>query len=198
MARTGQQSGRGSRRNRSGPLGRFGLLLNKVSSRPPFRLILFGLLSTCWFAVVLVCLWDYQVLQAEHFNKKAKKQHEGTIEIRAARGVIYDRLGEKLAFSTPARVDRSVSRSSAESGANRVTPLGSTRHRRTRHSRQANPRPIPVGQASGPSPERPKEFATSTLPGSISRRRTSAITLTEPWRPICWARWASIMPGRRD
>ncbi len=102
MARTGQQSGRGSRRNRSGPLGRFGLLLNKVSSRPPFRLILFGLLSTCWFAVVLVCLWDYQVLQAEHFNKKAKKQHEGTIEIRAARGVIYDRLGEKLAFSTPA------------------------------------------------------------------------------------------------
>ncbi len=97
----GQQSDRGSPRNRRGPLGRFGLLLSKISSRPPFRLILFGLLSTGWFAAVLVCLWDYQVRQAEHFNERAKKQHEGTIEIRAARGVIHDRLGEKLAFSTP-------------------------------------------------------------------------------------------------
>ena len=96
----GQQSDRGSPRNRRGPLGRCGLLLSKISSRPPFRLILFGLLSTGWFAAVLVCLWDYQVRQVEHFNQRAKKQHEGTIEIRAARGVIHDRLGEKLAFST--------------------------------------------------------------------------------------------------
>jgi len=103
MARNGQQSNRGSRRNRRGPLGRFGLLLNKVSSRPPFRLILFGLLSTLWFVAVLVYLWDYQVRQVEHFNERAKKQQQGTIEIRAARGVIYDRLGEKLAFSTPAQ-----------------------------------------------------------------------------------------------
>ena len=100
MARIGQQSDRGSPRNRRGPLGRFGLLLSQISSRPPFRLILFGLLSTGWFAAVLVCLWDYQVRQAEHFNQRAKKQHEGTIEIRAARGVIHDRLGEKLAVST--------------------------------------------------------------------------------------------------
>lgn len=100
MARIGQQSYRGFPRNRRGPLGRFGLLLSKISSRPPFRLILFGLLSTCWFAVILVCLWDYQVLRAEHFNERAKKQQEGTIEIRAARGVIHDRLGEKLAVST--------------------------------------------------------------------------------------------------
>ncbi len=103
MARNGQQGDRGSRRNRRGPLGRFGLLLNKVSGRPPFRLILFGLFSTLWFAGVLVYLWDYQVRQVERFNKKAKQQQEGTIEIRAARGVIYDRLGEKLAFSTPAQ-----------------------------------------------------------------------------------------------
>ena len=102
MAHIGQQGNRGSRRNRRGPLGRFGLLLSKISSRPPFRLILFGLVSTGWFATVLVCLWDYQVRRAEHFNERARKQHEGTIEIRAARGVIYDRLGEKLAFSTPA------------------------------------------------------------------------------------------------
>ena len=84
MARNGQQGDRGSRRNRRGPLGRFGLLLNKVSGRPPFRLILFGLFSTLWFAGVLVYLWDYQVRQVERFNKKAKQQHEGTIEIRAA------------------------------------------------------------------------------------------------------------------
>ena len=101
MARTGQQSDRGLPRDRRGPLGWFGLLLSKIASRPPFRLILFGLLSTGWFAAVLVCLWDYQVRQAAHFSERAKKQHEGTIEIRAARGVIYDRLGEKLAFSTP-------------------------------------------------------------------------------------------------
>ena len=107
MAHIGQQSDRGSPRNRRGPLGQFGLLLSQVSSRPPFRLILFGLLSTGWFAAVLVCLWDYQVRQVEHFNQRAKKQHEGTIEIRAARiySTTFVRVVNRLPLSTSGFVD---------------------------------------------------------------------------------------------
>ena len=75
---------------------------NRFENRPSFRLLLFGLLSTLWFGLALFRLWDYQVIRVQQFADKAKRQHEGTIEIRAARGVIFDRSGEKLAFSTPA------------------------------------------------------------------------------------------------
>ena len=72
-----------------------------VGAHPSLRLLLFGLFSTLWFGFALFRLWHYQVLRVEHFAEKAKKQHEGVIKIRAARGTIYDRSGEKLAFSTP-------------------------------------------------------------------------------------------------
>ena len=80
------------RRSRRSPPSRSATLL---------RLLLFGFISTLWFSLALLRLWDFQVLRVEHFLQKAKKQHEGVIEIRAARGDIYDRSGEKLAFSTP-------------------------------------------------------------------------------------------------
>lgn len=72
-------------------------------SRPAtlLRLLLFGFISTLWFSLALIRLWDFQILRVDHFLQKAKKQHEGVVEIRAARGDIYDRSGEKLAFSTP-------------------------------------------------------------------------------------------------
>jgi cell division protein FtsI/penicillin-binding protein 2 len=44
--------------------------------------------------IIVVRLWDLQVLQAERLTEKAHRQHETSIEIRAARGAIYDRLGE--------------------------------------------------------------------------------------------------------
>ena len=69
--------------------------------RPLFRLFFFGLVSTLWFGLLVFRLWDFQVLRAEHFAGQARKQHQGGIEIRAPHGVIYDRLGEKLAFSIP-------------------------------------------------------------------------------------------------
>jgi len=73
----------------------------ELTHKPPARLLIFSALSTIWFLIIVVRLWDLQVLQAERLTEKAHRQHETSIEIRAARGAIYDRLGEELALSTP-------------------------------------------------------------------------------------------------
>ena len=72
-----------------------------LSARPFFRLAVFGLASSCWFLLILVQLWNLQVRQADSLIEKAHKQQEASIEIRATRGAIYDRLGGELALSTP-------------------------------------------------------------------------------------------------
>ena len=77
------------------------LLKRQLGRRPPFRLFTFALAAVAWLFLVLVRLWYLQVDQGDSFVEKARNQHQGVIEIRADRGVISDRFGEKLAFSTP-------------------------------------------------------------------------------------------------
>ena len=77
------------------------LLNRQLGGRPPFRLFTFSLAAVAWLFLVLVRLWYLQVDQGDSFVEKARNQHQGIIEIRADRGVISDRFGEKLAFSTP-------------------------------------------------------------------------------------------------
>ncbi len=103
MATSGKAKNRVSSENgrRSSWFPRVFSVRRQVEALPSLRLLLFGIFSTLWFGLALFRLWDYQVLRVDHFADKAKKQHEGVIKIRAARGIIYDRAGEKLAFSTP-------------------------------------------------------------------------------------------------
>lgn len=82
-------------------IDKFRLLKRQLSGRPPFRLLVFGLIAVVWLFLVLVRLWYLQVDQGDSFVEKARNQHQGVIETRAERGVISDRFGEKLAFSTP-------------------------------------------------------------------------------------------------
>ena len=82
-------------------IDKFRLLKRRLSGRPPFRLFTFALAAVAWLFLVLVRLWYLQVDQGDSFVEKARNQHQGIIEIRADRGVISDRFGEKLAFSTP-------------------------------------------------------------------------------------------------
>ena len=86
---------------RPSQIDKFRLLKRRLSGRPPFRLFTFALAAVAWLFLVLVRLWYLQVDQGDSFVEKAKNQHQGIIEIRADRGVISDRFGEKLAFSTP-------------------------------------------------------------------------------------------------
>ncbi len=89
----------GPRRD-SSPASRIALW-RELSHKPPFRLLLFSAAGTFWFLLIVLRLWDLQVLQAERLTEKAHRQHETSFEIRAARGAIYDRFGEELALSTP-------------------------------------------------------------------------------------------------
>ena len=86
---------------RPSQIDKFRLLKRRLSGRPPFRLFTFALAAVAWLFLVLFRLWYLQVDQGDSFVEKARNQHQGIIEIRADRGVISDRFGEKLAFSTP-------------------------------------------------------------------------------------------------
>lgn len=71
------------------------------SERTAQRIYLFALLALVWLLAVVVRMGDMQIRQASQFTAKALRQQEGTIEVGASRGVIYDRFGEELALSTP-------------------------------------------------------------------------------------------------
>jgi cell division protein FtsI (penicillin-binding protein 3) len=73
----------------------------KISARPIFRLVVFGLAGSFWFLLIVARLWDLQVRQADSLTERAHRQQEALIEILATRGAIYDRLGGELALSTP-------------------------------------------------------------------------------------------------
>jgi len=66
------------------------------------RLYAFGAVVCVWMALIGLRLWDFQVRQADRFENRAARQHEGLIEIEGRRGTIYDRRGAELAMSTPA------------------------------------------------------------------------------------------------
>ena len=71
------------------------------SDRTARRIYLFAFLALIWLLAVVVRMGDMQIRQASRFTEKALRQQEGTIEVGAGRGVIYDRFGEELALSTP-------------------------------------------------------------------------------------------------
>jgi cell division protein FtsI (penicillin-binding protein 3) len=71
------------------------------SERTAQRIYLFALLALVWLLAVVVRMGDMQIRQAPRFTAKALRQQEGTIEVGASRGAIYDRFGEELALSTP-------------------------------------------------------------------------------------------------
>ena len=76
-------------------------ILRESSSRPKFRLFVFGCVGGLWLGLIVFRLWDLQIRQAPRLVEQAKGQHEDLIEIRARRGRIYDRFGVELARSTP-------------------------------------------------------------------------------------------------
>src|SRR5581483_12366953 len=65
------------------------------------------------FAVVLIRLFNLQVLQAAELTVKADRQHSKTVTLEGPRGTIYDRHGKVLAinvevpsvFGVPALLD---------------------------------------------------------------------------------------------
>src|SRR3970282_1263886 len=61
-------------------------------------LILTALLGL-WGAVIASRLFQLQVLEHESYVRKARAQHEQTVEISPVRGVIYDRNLRALAMS---------------------------------------------------------------------------------------------------
>ncbi|MEX2301908.1 MAG: penicillin-binding protein [Bryobacterales bacterium] len=65
------------------------------------RISLFVCLAVLWLLAVVVRMGDIQIRQSANLTEKALRQQNGTIEITASRGSIYDRFGEELALSTP-------------------------------------------------------------------------------------------------
>ena len=64
-----------------------------------WRLFVFVLLSVAWMTLLVVRLWDFQILRGQEFTGRAASQHVEEIEIRAERGAIFDRHGVELALS---------------------------------------------------------------------------------------------------
>jgi cell division protein FtsI/penicillin-binding protein 2 len=71
------------------------------SERTARRIYLFAIFALAWLLIVVVRMGDMQIRQASRFTAKALRQQEGTVEVAASRGAIYDRFGEELALSTP-------------------------------------------------------------------------------------------------
>ncbi len=72
-----------------------------ANRRRLIRIYFFGLAASLWFSLLVVRLWDFQVRQTDRLTAKAANQQEGEVDIRADRGMIYDRTGAELALSTP-------------------------------------------------------------------------------------------------
>ena len=69
---------------------------------PPRRKIVwFGILVSCWAAVVFLRLVYLQAVRRSFFEEKARSQQQRTLQVRASRGFILDRRGRELAISVP-------------------------------------------------------------------------------------------------
>jgi cell division protein FtsI (penicillin-binding protein 3) len=89
------------RGSRVDPSAVSGLRRRDPSERTARRIYLFAFVALVWLLAVVVRMGDMQIRQGSRFTAKALRQQEGTIEVGASRGVIYDRFGEELALSTP-------------------------------------------------------------------------------------------------
>lgn len=72
-----------------------------MKEQDPYRArrIVTALLLMAGFVVVLVRLFNLQVLQAAELTVKAERQHRKSVTVEGARGTIYDRHGKVLAIN---------------------------------------------------------------------------------------------------
>lgn len=63
------------------------------------RRLAMGVLLMLSFTVILVRLFNLQVLQAAELTLKADRQHQKTVTLEGARGTVYDRHGKMLAIN---------------------------------------------------------------------------------------------------
>lgn len=93
----------------------------RPGGRPSLRgFVLLGVVGA-WILVLLVRLFDLQVVRREEFVRRARRQQERTVELPPRRGAILDREGRPLAvtaqvdsvFAIPSEVD-DPSRTAAE------------------------------------------------------------------------------------
>jgi cell division protein FtsI (penicillin-binding protein 3) len=73
--------------------------MNTLATR---RVHLLARLAFVWVALIVIRLVELQVVQHGEYKKLAAQQQEKTLELQAPRGVIVDRLGQRLAISLPA------------------------------------------------------------------------------------------------
>src|SRR5689334_15769771 len=66
------------------------------------RLHLLLRVAFVWAALIVVRLVQLQVVQHPEYQKQALRQQERLVELRAPRGAIFDRFGQRLAMSLPA------------------------------------------------------------------------------------------------
>ena len=65
------------------------------------RFALFRLMVILGFAVLLLRLWQLQVISAQEFRLKADRNRFRLVPISAPRGIIYDRFGRQLVRNVP-------------------------------------------------------------------------------------------------
>ena len=65
------------------------------------RAVLLGLLILCVFAVFARQLWVLQFVRGEYYRGRADRQRLRSVTIPAARGIVYDRDGERLVRNVP-------------------------------------------------------------------------------------------------
>jgi cell division protein FtsI/penicillin-binding protein 2 len=68
-------------------------------SRSRARLIFLCVLGALLWAAVVVRLADIQIVHGSEYGQMAQKQSTGKIEVKADRGLIYDRKGRRLAIN---------------------------------------------------------------------------------------------------
>jgi cell division protein FtsI (penicillin-binding protein 3) len=73
--------------------------MNTLATR---RVHLLARLAFVWVALIVMRLVQLQMVQHAEYKKFAAHQQESTLELQAPRGVIVDRLGQRLAISLPA------------------------------------------------------------------------------------------------
>jgi penicillin-binding protein 2 len=68
---------------------------------PQKRLIVIGIIGLCFSAVLVIKLFNYQIVSGAHYADLAYKNRERSLITPARRGVIFDRNGIVLAENTP-------------------------------------------------------------------------------------------------
>jgi cell division protein FtsI (penicillin-binding protein 3) len=65
------------------------------------KILWFGILVSCWGALIFMRLAYLQVVRRDFFEEKARAQQQRTLQVAASRGFILDRRARELAVSVP-------------------------------------------------------------------------------------------------